>query len=66
VIDGSPAALAGLAVGDRIETVAGIPVAEMAGEVFDVLVESGPSIRMRVSGPSDSRELDIPIATFVE
>jgi predicted aspartyl protease len=66
VLDGSPAALAGLAVGDRVETVAGIPVAEMPGVVFDVLLATGPSVRMRVSGPSGTRELDIPVVTFVE
>ena len=54
VIDGSPAARAGLAVGDRIESVAGIPVADIPPMVFDVLVAAGPSVCLRVSGTSTS------------
>jgi len=66
VIDGSPAARAGLAVGDRVETVAGIPVGEIPRDVVDILVSAGPSVRMRVSGPSGSRDIEIPVVTFVE
>ena len=66
VIEGSPAALAGLAVGDRIESVAGIPVAELPEVLLEVLAATAPSVRMRVSGPSGSRELGIQVVTFVE
>jgi C-terminal processing protease CtpA/Prc len=66
VTDGSPASRAGLAVGDRIMAVAGIPVAEMPEEVFDVLIQSGPSVRLRVYGPCGLRDLEIPVVTFLE
>jgi len=66
VLGGTPAATAGLRVGDRIATVDGLPAAQIGSTLFAVIVAASPSIRLGVVRPDGVRELVVPVATLVE
>lgn len=66
VIDGSPAARAGLAVGDRVDLVEGLPVGQMPRPVYETLVQGRGGIRFRVLTDGAPRDVVVAPVTFVE
>jgi hypothetical protein len=66
VLDDSPAALAGIHVGDRIETVDGQPVSNLPAGAWRKLMDTAQSVRLRVLDAGGSRVVDVPVKTYVE
>ena len=65
VLTGSPAERAGLAVGDRVESVESLPAAEVGYVAFRDLIDRSDAIRMRVAGPEGARDVSVEVATLV-
>jgi hypothetical protein len=66
VLDGSPAASAGLLEGDRIETIDGLPAAKISKTMFGAVVATSPSVRLGVADARGTREVVVEVATLVE
>lgn len=66
VLPGSGAQRAGLAPGDRVETVEGLPVAQVGDALRQVLFLASDSVRLGVARPDGVREVVVEVATLVE
>lgn len=65
VLDGTPAAAAGIAVGDRVLAVDGVPVAAISHPRWVEIVASRPTVSLRVANEAGERTIDCAIAVLV-
>jgi predicted aspartyl protease len=66
VLGGTPAARAGVRVGDRIDRVAGLAVGELTRAAFGRLIRSLDTLHLEVSGPDGPRTVSVDMATIVK